>query len=121
MIDREQVSVPITGVIDTWDEFLKAMTPQFKRGDRVLVSDESSDDGHWCERTYLTTIEGSSFPYLVVDEGSSEEFASGKKFHYTCYKYIKPVPKENQRLKELENALKQAQEALEAYKKEKNV
>ena len=71
----------------TIDQFF--MKTEFKRGDKVLVRD--SEESKWTERIYLTTIEGSCFPYITVAEMHAKYFEEGKEFGTSSWKYIKPI------------------------------
>ena len=65
------------------------LEPQFKRGDRVLVS---NDGNAWEERIYLYTIDNSKTPYIVVHHWDNKNYKEGDKFHLSSYSYIKALP-----------------------------
>lgn len=62
----------------------------FERGERVLVRDE--DEDYWKERTYLTTIDGSEAPFIVVYESDKDNYRNKEEFAYTGYRQIKKKP-----------------------------
>lgn len=57
-----------------------------KRGDLVEVSD---DEKVWHKRIYLTTIEGSRYPFLCVDEAQENYYKNKRKFTHVSRKYMK--------------------------------
>jgi len=66
-----------------------------KRGDRVLVRDDVV--GCKQEAIYLTTIEGSTYPIVVVSQAYEEEFKDGKLFQtedWMCMSPLEDTPKE---------------------------
>jgi hypothetical protein len=66
---------------------------QPKRGDRVLVWDNSEEP---LNAIYLETVIGCTQPFLVVDDESEESFLKGNEFDFVTYKHMKPLPIEQQ-------------------------
>ena len=64
---------------------------QPKRGDRVLVSNLNDNE---VELTFVTKIEGSHYPYVVVNPLSEDDFYNNLQFNTSCYKHMKPLPTE---------------------------
>jgi hypothetical protein len=62
---------------------------QPKRGDRVLVWDNSEEP---LNAIYLETVIGCTQPFLVVDAESEEDFLKGNEFDFVTYKHMKPLP-----------------------------
>lgn len=79
-----------------WDNSLRLpvqplkdfLEPEFKRGDRVLVS---QDNSAWFKRTFITTIEGSRCPYICIGQYQEEKLNNGQPFDITLWPYIKPL------------------------------
>lgn len=63
-----------------------------ERGDYVWVRD--INDGAWVRRIYITTVEGASCPYFVVNKADEEEFKKGKSFFVTFWAQMKPIEEE---------------------------
>jgi hypothetical protein len=70
---------------------LEKQTFKPKRGDKVLVWDDN-EDMLAVERIFLTEIEGSTYPYICVDQDCEEDFTNGKTFHNTSWINMKPLP-----------------------------
>jgi hypothetical protein len=62
---------------------------QPKRGDRVLVSNLNDNE---VELIFVTKIEGSHYPYVVVNPLSEDDFYNNLQFNTSCYKHMKPLP-----------------------------
>lgn len=76
--------------------------PQFKRGDRVLVT--TTNGAKWEERIFLTIIEGSAKPYVCVEKQFEEEFLDGERCFYTQgWDKIKPLENEVKCWEDLDN------------------
>lgn len=75
------------------------LQPQFKRGEMVLVRD--SDSHEWKERIYLTTISELFYPYVCVEGGYEKQYREGNATSTTCWKYIKKIEKEEEKIVEL--------------------
>lgn len=71
-------------------DFLKQIEEPWipKRGDRVLVS---GNDGIERERIFLTKIEGSKYPYVVVNKYQEDRFENGESFDTISYQNMKPL------------------------------
>ena len=69
---------------------LEELTPT--RGDRVLVWNDNKKDAE--ERIYLGTIEGATYPFIVVNIIHEENFKRGEKFYVNTYKNMIPIPKD---------------------------
>jgi len=63
---------------------------QPKRGDRVLVWDNSEERAKI--RIFLTKIEGSANPIVVVYNPDEESFLNNEEFDTTQFKHMKPLP-----------------------------
>jgi len=66
-----------------------------KRGELVEVSD--GFNGKWSSRIYVTTIEGTTYPYACVDKEDNGLFNNGDVFKITLWtkiRQIKPTHKE---------------------------
>ena len=69
----------------------KHILEEFERGEVVLVRDNDIDE--WYEETYITTIEGANYPFVVVDGYDKENFKKGEPFDTITYKQIKKKTK----------------------------
>lgn len=107
-----------SGANDYISEVNPSEEGQFKRGDKILVTDYEHDDD-WLEYIFVAYIKGATEPY-VVTPADENDFRNGKPFDIYCYKYAKPLPDKDKKLAELEENLRKAQEELEEYKKEKS-
>jgi hypothetical protein len=63
---------------------------QLKRGDWVYVCDYDTDP-HISKRIFVDYIEGSEYPYVVVNAQDEGDFLNGSKFSFTPYRYAKKV------------------------------
>lgn len=91
---------------------------QFKRGDKILVTDYDYGND-WLECIFVAYIEGATEPY-VVTLADENDFRDGRPFEVYTYRYAKSFPDKDKKLEELEENLRKAEEALEEYKKEKS-
>jgi len=91
---------------------------QFKRGDKILVTDYEYDND-WLEYIFVAYIKGATEPY-VVTPADENDFRDGRPFEVYTFRYAKPLPDKDKKLAELEENLRRAQEELEEYKKEKS-
>jgi hypothetical protein len=64
---------------------------QPKRGDRVLVSNFNDNE---LEKIFVTKIEGAHYPIVAVHSSSENDFYNNLQFNTSCYKQMKPLPKE---------------------------
>lgn len=65
---------------------------EVKRGDYALFWDGSHDEDCPEKRIYLATIEGSTYPHIVVSCGEETIFKEGGSFNHFEYKNMKPLP-----------------------------
>jgi hypothetical protein len=63
---------------------------QPKRGDRVLVWDDSEDLAK--ESIFLCNIEKAQMPIFIVNKLYEREFLNNNVFSVACYKHMKPLP-----------------------------
>jgi hypothetical protein len=79
----------------TIDEFEKRSSPknEFIRGEEVEVRFCNSEI--WHKRIYLTTIEGSTHPFVCVDHGDSSKFKGGEKFNTVGWHQIRKIKQES--------------------------
>jgi hypothetical protein len=63
---------------------------QPKRGDRVLVWDDSEDLA--LESIFLCNVEKAKLPIFTVNRLDEEEFLNNDIFSISCYKHMKPLP-----------------------------
>lgn len=63
----------------------------FKRGDRVLVSNNNIK---WFNRIYLTTIDFAYYPFAAVRGSDELNFSKNELFNVISWKYIKPLKEE---------------------------
>lgn len=61
-----------------------------KRGEKVLVSSGRV----YLERIFLTTIEGSRYPYICVTKDAEQKYLDGQTFTFHQWINIKPIPKD---------------------------
>lgn len=61
-----------------------------KRGDRVLVWDDSEDLAR--DFIFLEYIKGSNYPYIVVSKSNEENFIKNIDFGTSVFKHMKPLP-----------------------------
>lgn len=69
-------------------DFYTENQPEFKRGEWVEVG-QSGNDSIWFERIYITTIEGSSEPYICVTDASSKKFDLNEPFSTSSWARIR--------------------------------
>jgi len=74
-------------IVQSVKDFLE---PEFKRGDRVLVS---ADGENWKNRIHLTTvkIENTENLYICVDGDSEYEYKENCNFNTVVWRKIKPL------------------------------
>jgi hypothetical protein len=63
-----------------------------KRGDRVLVWDDSEESA--MEKIFIIKSDGEAYPYRVVTSGHDRLFLDGHLFESCGYKNMKPLPTE---------------------------
>lgn len=70
-------------------EIEKHLVDKPKRGDKVLVSDNSKE---WHERFFAGEIEGAICPFQAVSLNFVREFLNNEPFDTFPWKYMKPLP-----------------------------
>ena len=99
------------------EESLKAETEwQPKRGDRVLVWDGNEKNAKI--RIFLTKIEGSTTPIVVVYSPDEESFLNNEEFDTTEFKHMKPLPIEQPKETDFKSKFEAAIELIEEHAKE---
>jgi hypothetical protein len=84
---EEEIILTTEQFIELFDK--KETEWQPKRGDRVLVSNLNDNE---VELIFVTKIEGSHYPYVVVNPLSEDDFYNNLQFNTSCYKHMKPLP-----------------------------
>lgn len=72
-----------------------------KRGQLVLMK----NTGGWDKRIYLTTIEGSAYPFVSVAKHDTDEFLEGRPFSTFGFKEMKPIERTKLTKAEIANRL----------------
>ena len=82
-----------------------------KRGDRVLVWDDVESAAK--ERIFLSEIEGSWFPIIVVAPNEEYKFIQGEEFLTSAYRQMKPLPIEQPKETDFKSKFEAAIELIE--------
>jgi hypothetical protein len=82
-----------------------------KRGDRVLVWDDSEDLAR--DFIFLEYIKGSNYPYIVVSKSNEENFIKNIDFGTSVFKHMKPLPIEQPKETDFKSKFEAAIELIE--------
>jgi len=59
------------------------------------VAEFSNDSERWERRIYVGYIDGSNYPYIVVDEWGETSFRKGESFACMQWRYARPIPRKH--------------------------